>query len=57
VLEPQELNRRGARHLQEKGLKALRLSDEELVANYLAEDSSSQDGEIYASRQESPRIR
>ena len=35
--------------LQEKGLKALRLSDEELVGNYLAEDLvNPKTGEIYA---------
>ena len=39
VLEAgKKLTVRGARQLQEKGLKALRLSDEELVGNYLAED-------------------
>src|SRR5216684_2381507 len=38
-----------ARQLQEKGLKALRLSDEELVGNYLAEDLvNPKTGEIYA---------
>src|SRR3979490_12668 len=40
---------RAARQLQEKGLKALRLSDEELVGNYLAEDLvNPKTGEIYA---------
>ena len=40
---------RSARQLQEKGLKALRLSDEELVGNYLAEDLvNPKTGEIYA---------
>jgi len=39
VLEAgKKLTVRAARQLQEKGLKALRLSDEELVGNYLAED-------------------
>src|SRR5436305_1735294 len=39
VLEAgKKLTVRGARQMQEKGLKALRLSDEELVGNYLAED-------------------
>src|SRR5437763_6360129 len=39
VLEAgKKLTVRAARQLQEKGLKALRLSDEELVGNYLAAD-------------------
>src|SRR5476651_2530995 len=39
VLEAgKKLTVRSARQLQEKGLKALRLSDEELVGSYLAED-------------------
>src|SRR5882672_7375054 len=39
VLEAgKKLTVRAARQLQEKGLKSLRLSDEELVGNYLAED-------------------
>ena len=51
VLEAgKKLTVRAARQFQEKGLKALRLSDEELVGNYLAEDlvESSKTGEIYA---------
>ena len=50
VLEAgKKLTVRGARQLQEKGLKALRLSDEELVGNYLAEDLvNPKTGEIYA---------
>src|ERR1700676_1694874 len=50
VLEAgKKLTVRAARQLQEKGLKALRLSDEELVGNYLAEDLvNSKTGEIYA---------
>ncbi|MCA6109818.1 DNA-directed RNA polymerase subunit beta [Bradyrhizobium cenepequi] len=44
-----KLTVRQARLLQEKGLKALRLSDEELVGNYLAEDLvNPKTGEIYA---------
>src|SRR6187401_2374953 len=44
-----KLTVRAARQLQEKGLKALRLSDEELVGNYLAEDLvNPKTGEIYA---------
>ncbi len=44
-----KLTVRSARQLQEKGLKALRLSDEELVGNYLAEDLvNPKTGEIYA---------
>src|SRR6186713_3178874 len=50
VLEAgKKLTVRGARQLQEKGLKALRLSDEELVGNYIAEDLvNPKTGEIYA---------
>src|SRR5215204_5985727 len=50
VLEAgRKLTVRGARQLQEKGLKALRLSDEELAGNYLAEDLvNPKTGEIYA---------
>src|SRR5437762_3033538 len=50
VLEAgKKLTVRAARLLQEKGLKALRLSDEELVGNYLAEDLvNPKTGEIYA---------
>src|SRR6201746_1004846 len=50
VLEAgKKLTERSARQLQEKGLKALRLSDEELVGNYLAEDLvNPKTGEIYA---------
>src|ERR1700759_339512 len=50
VLEAgKKLTVRGARQLQEKGLKALRLSDEELVGNSLAEDLvNPKTGEIYA---------
>src|SRR6187431_1492782 len=50
VLEAgKKLTVRQARQLQEKGLKALRLSDEELVGNYLAEDLvNPKTGEIYA---------
>ncbi|HEY4203959.1 MAG TPA: DNA-directed RNA polymerase subunit beta, partial [Xanthobacteraceae bacterium] len=50
VLEAgKKLTVRGARQLQEKGLKALRLSDEELIGNYLAEDLvNPKTGEIYA---------
>ncbi len=44
-----KLTVRAARQLQEKGLKALRLSDEELIGNYLAEDLvNPKTGEIYA---------
>jgi DNA-directed RNA polymerase subunit beta len=40
---------RQARQLSEKGLKALRMSDEELVGNYIAEDLvNPKTGEIYA---------
>ena len=50
VLEAgKKLTVRAARQLQEKGLKALRLSDEELAGNYLAEDLvNPKTGEIYA---------
>src|SRR6266849_2629189 len=50
VLEAgKKLTVRAARQLQEKGLKALRLSAEELVGNYLAEDLvNPKTGEIYA---------
>src|SRR5665811_774180 len=50
VLEAgKKLTVRGARQMQEKGLKALRLTDEELVGNYLAEDLvNPKTGEIYA---------
>src|SRR5207244_2570316 len=50
VLEAgKKLTVRGARQMQEKGLKALRLSDEELAGNYLAEDLvNPKTGEIYA---------
>src|SRR5947207_1797942 len=50
VLEAgKKLTVRAARQLQEKGLKALRLSDGELVGNYLAEDLvNPKTGEIYA---------
>src|ERR1700755_410200 len=50
VLEAgKKLTVRGARQLQEKGLKALRLSDEDIVGNYLAEDLvNPKTGEIYA---------
>src|ERR1700684_1799442 len=50
VLEAgKKLTVRAARQLQEKGLKALRLSDEELVGNYLVEDLvNPKTGEIYA---------
>src|SRR5438132_1382058 len=50
VLEAgKKLTVRVARQLQEKGLKALRLSDEELVGNYVAEDLvNPKTGEIYA---------
>src|SRR5216110_2477811 len=50
VLEAgKKLTVRSARQMQEKGLKALRLSDEELAGNYLAEDLvKAKTGEIYA---------
>src|ERR1700727_2432207 len=49
VLEAgKKLTVRSARQLQEKGLKALRMSDEELVGNYVAEDLvNPKTGEIY----------
>src|SRR5690349_4425168 len=44
-----KLNVRATRQLQEKGLKALRMSDEELVGNYVAEDLvNPKTGEIHA---------
>jgi DNA-directed RNA polymerase subunit beta len=50
VLEAgKKLTVRAARQLQEKGLKALRMSDEELVGNYIAEDLvNPKTGEIHA---------
>ena len=50
VLEAgKKLTVRAARQLQEKGLKALRLADEELVGNYVAEDLvNPKTGEIHA---------
>ena len=50
VLEAgKKLTVRQARQLAEKGLKALRLSDEELIGHYLAEDLvNPKTGEIYA---------
>jgi DNA-directed RNA polymerase subunit beta len=50
VLEAgKKLTVRAARQFQEKGLKALRMSDEELVGNYVAEDLvNPKTGEIYA---------
>src|ERR1700709_986483 len=50
VLEAgKKLTVRGARQMQEKGLKALRMTDEEWVGNYLAEDLvNPKTGEIYA---------
>src|SRR5215468_2760541 len=50
VLEAgKKLTVRQARQLQEKGLKALRMSDDELVGNYLAEDLvNPKTGEIHA---------
>ncbi len=50
VLEAgKKLTVRQARQLAEKGLKALRLSDEELVGQYIAEDLvNPKTGEIYA---------
>src|SRR5213595_3181275 len=48
-----KLTVRAARQLQEKGLKALRLSDEELAGNYLAEDLvNPKTGEIHAEASE-----
>ena len=60
VLEAgKKLTVRSARQLQEKGLKALRMSDAELVTNYLAEDLvDPKTGEIHAEAgDESPRSR
>jgi DNA-directed RNA polymerase subunit beta len=50
VLEAgKKLTVRAARQFQEKGLKALRMSDEELAGNYVAEDLvNPKTGEIYA---------
>src|SRR5271156_2200613 len=50
VLEAgKKLTVRQARQLAEKGLKALRLSDEELIGHYIAEDLvNTKTGEIYA---------
>ena len=50
VLEAgKKLTVRQARQLAEKGLKALRLTDEELIGHYLAEDLvNPKNGEIYA---------
>ncbi len=50
VLEAgKKLTVRAARQLQEKGLKALRMNDDELVGQYLAEDLvNPKTGEIYA---------
>jgi DNA-directed RNA polymerase subunit beta len=50
VLEAgKKLTVRAARQLQEKGLKALRMGDEELVGNYVAEDLvNPKTGEIHA---------
>src|SRR5437588_7157020 len=50
VLEAgKKLTVRQARQLAEKGLKALRLSDEELIGQYIAEDLvNPKTGEIYA---------
>jgi DNA-directed RNA polymerase subunit beta len=50
VLEAgKKLTVRQARQLAEKGLKALRLSDEELIGHYIAEDLvNPKSGEIYA---------
>ncbi|MGO3928618.1 DNA-directed RNA polymerase subunit beta [Rhodopseudomonas pseudopalustris] len=50
VLEAgKKLTVRAARQLQEKGLKALRMTDEDLIGNYLAEDLvNPKTGEIYA---------
>src|SRR6185312_14149176 len=43
-----KLTVRQARQLSEKGLKALRMTDEELVGNYIAEDlANPKTGEIY----------
>src|SRR6516165_866785 len=44
----QKLSVRQARQLQEKGLKALRMTDEELIGHYVAEDLvNGKTGEIY----------
>jgi DNA-directed RNA polymerase subunit beta len=44
----QKISVRQARQLQEKGLKALRMTDEELIGHYVAEDlASAKTGEIY----------
>lgn len=50
VLEAgKKLTVRAARQLQEKGLKALRMADEELVGNYIAEDLvNPKTGEIHS---------
>src|SRR5881296_2657681 len=50
VLEAgKKLTVRGARQMQEKGLKALRMTDQELVGHYIAEDLvNPKTGEIYA---------
>ncbi|MEY9753398.1 DNA-directed RNA polymerase subunit beta [Bradyrhizobium yuanmingense] len=50
VLEAgKKLTVRAARQIQEKGLKALRMADEELVGNYVAEDLvNPKTGEIHA---------
>ena len=45
----QKITVRQARQLTEKGLKALRMSDEELIGHYIAEDLvNAKTGEIYA---------
>ncbi|HTS42744.1 MAG TPA: DNA-directed RNA polymerase subunit beta, partial [Xanthobacteraceae bacterium] len=45
----QKITVRQARLLQEKGLRALRMSDEELIGHYIAEDLvNAKTGEIYA---------
>ena len=45
----QKITVRQARQLQEKGLKALRMTDEELLGHYIAEDLvNTKTGEIYA---------
>src|SRR5712672_2441710 len=45
----QKITVRQARQLQEKGLKALRMTDEELIGHYIAEDLvNAKTGEIYA---------
>jgi DNA-directed RNA polymerase subunit beta len=44
----QKISVRQARQLQEKGLKALRMTDEELIGHYVAEDlANGKTGEIY----------